>query len=161
MQSRRIKILFGSAIGLYMALVCFNNIFDYGSNFQFVSMVSGMEDIFSKDRNGWRSLHSHIAHHLLYIFIILWEITTAVLIISGVLRMVKTLKSDTDTFNHSKNSLAMGIAMGILLWFVFFIVIGGEWFLMWQSKNWNGQTNAFFLTISFLLFLIYLNQTDL
>jgi len=54
----------------------------------------------------------------------------------------------------------MGIAMGILLWFVFFIIIGGEWFLMWQSKNWNGQANAFFLTISFLLFLIYLNQPD-
>jgi predicted small integral membrane protein len=28
-------------------------------------------------------------------------------------------------------------------WLVAFLVVGGEWFLMWQSKNWNGQDAAF------------------
>jgi predicted small integral membrane protein len=34
-------------------------------------------------------------------------------------------------------------------WFVGFMVIGGEWFLMWQSSTWNGQEAAFrfYLTV--------------
>jgi len=24
-----------------------------------------------------------------------------------------------------------------------FLSVGGEWFLMWQSKSWNGQEEAF------------------
>ncbi len=52
MNNRRIKILFSLAAGLYIALVCFNNITDYPSNFQFVSKVAGMDDVFSKAVNG-------------------------------------------------------------------------------------------------------------
>jgi predicted small integral membrane protein len=31
----------------------------------------------------------------------------------------------------------------MLLWFVAFLSVGAEWFLMWQSKLWNGQDAAF------------------
>ena len=62
--------------------------------------------------------------------------------------------------DDAKKLLALGLSLGVLLWFTLFIAIGGEWFLMWQSKNWNGQNNAFLLCICFLLFLIYLNQPD-
>jgi predicted small integral membrane protein len=34
-------------------------------------------------------------------------------------------------------------AIGFLVWFVGFMVIGGEWFAMWQSTTWNGQEAAF------------------
>ena len=35
------------------------------------------------------------------------------------------------------------------MWFVGFVVVGGEWFLMWQSATWNGQEAAFrfYLTV--------------
>jgi predicted small integral membrane protein len=31
----------------------------------------------------------------------------------------------------------------MLQWFVAFLCVGAEWFLMWQSKSWNGQEAAF------------------
>ena len=157
---RLIKILFGASIGLYMVMICFNNITDYDSNFQFVRMVSSMADVFSKEKTGWRSVNSEILHHIIYLFIILWEIAIAILTISGTIKMTRNLKSGTLEFNQSKKLLATGLSLGVILWFGMFITIGGEWFLMWQSLDWNGQNTAFLLSICFLLFLIYLNQHD-
>lgn len=133
---------------------------DYDSNFQFVQMVSGMRDVFSKEKTGWRSINSKTFHHIVYLCIIAWELAIAILTISGVFKMILNLKSGTAEFNQSKKILMTGLALGVILWFGMFITIGGEWFLMWQSKNWNGQNTAFLLSICFLLFLIHLNQRD-
>ncbi len=160
MSSRYIKILFGASVSLYVLLVCFNNISDYDSNFQFVSMVSGMDDVFSKTTTGWRSIQNTTLHHVIYVCIIGWELCIAVLSLAGMFRMIRSVKSDADEFNHSKQFLITGLALGVLLWFAAFIAIGGEWFLMWQSKTWNGQQTAFMLTICFLLFLIYMSRHD-
>ena len=160
MNTRLFKILFGASIGLYMAIVCFNNITDYDSNFQFVRMVSSMSDVFSKEKTGWRSVNSEVFHHIIYLFIIAWELIIAILTTSGTIKMTRNLKSGTAEFNQSKKLLVTGLSFGVLLWFGMFITIGGEWFLMWQSKNWNGQNTAFSLCICFLLFMIYLNQHD-
>src|ERR1017187_339251 len=98
MNNRVIKIFFGASTGLYVSLVCFNNITDYGSNFQFVKMVSGMQDVLSKEKSGWRSINREALHHAMYLFIIAWEIAISVLIITGVFRMITKLKSGTDEF---------------------------------------------------------------
>jgi len=160
MHNRLIKILFGACIGLYMLIVCFNNITDYNSNFKFVSMVSGMGDVFSKGKTGWRSITNETLHHIMYLFIIAWELTIAILTITGIFKMIQKLKSGTVEFNQSKRLLIIGLSLGVILWFGMFITIGGEWFLMWQSRNWNGQNTAFLLSICFLLFLIHLSQRD-
>lgn len=160
MNNRQIKILFGTSVGLYMLMTCFNNLADYDSNFEFIKMVSGMEDVYSKAKNGWRSVHNEVLHHSLYIFIIACEFTIAILILSGVYKMTRKIKSGKEEFNQSKKLLSTGLSFGVLLWFGIFITIGGEWFLMWQSKIWNGQYTAFILTIIFLAFLVHLNQHD-
>jgi predicted small integral membrane protein len=160
MNNRLIKILFGATIGLYMSIVCFNNITDYNSNFQFVRMVSGMSEVFSKEKTGWRSINNDTLHHIMYLCIIACELTIAILAITGTFKMIKKLNSGAAEFNQSKKLLIMGLSLGVILWFGVFITVGGEWFLMWQSKNWNGQNTAFLLCICFLLFLIHLNQRD-
>ena len=143
-----------------MSIVCFNNVTDYDSNFQFVRMVSGMGDVFLKEKTGWRSINSETLHHIMYLFIIAWELTIAILTTTGIFKMIKKVKSGSVEFNQSKKLLLTGLSLGVILWFGMFITIGGEWFLMWQSKNWNGQNTAFLLCICFLLFLIYVNQHD-
>jgi predicted small integral membrane protein len=42
------------------------------------------------------------------------------------------------------------------MWFVVFLSVGGEWFLMWQSRTWNGQDAAFrmFTVIGIILLLL-------
>ena len=161
MSSRLIKIFFSCAVGLYISLVCFNNIFDYNSNFQFVSMVAKMDDTFSKQMNGWRSINNVFLHNVLFIAIIAWELLISILLFTGVFSMIKKLKSSAIEFKNAKKYTSYGLSLGVLLWFTVFIAIGGEWFLMWQSKNWNAQNTAFSLTCCFLLFLIHHNQDDI
>jgi predicted small integral membrane protein len=160
MNNRLIKISFGISVGLYMLLVCINNITDYNANFQFVSKVSGMDDIFSREKNGWRAIHSLMLQHIFYMFLIAWELMVTVFIILGVARMLRKFRDETSEFMKAGKSLRTGLFLGIILWFTMFVTVGGEWFLMWQSKIWNGQNTAFMLAICFLLFLIYQNQPD-
>src|SRR5664279_5493213 len=160
MNNRLIKIFFGISVGLYMLMVCINNITDYDANFQFVSKVSGMEDIFSRQKNGWRAINNQTLQHIFYTFLIAWELMVTIFITMGVVRMTRKIRGDAAEFVRAGKSLRIGLFLGIILWFTLFVTVGGEWFLMWQSKIWNGQNTAFMLTICFLLFLIYQNQRD-
>jgi len=160
MNSRLIKIFFAGAVGFYLSLVCFNNIMDYSSNFTFVSMVTKMDDTFSKERNGWRSIHQVYVQHFLFGFIIVWEMAVVVLLAAGAIKMITKFKATALEFKKAKVFAASGFALGVLLWFTVFIAVGGEWFLMWQSKNWNAQNTGFLLTCCFLLFLLHHNQED-
>ena len=40
------------------------------------------------------------------------------------------------------------------------MVVGGEWFAMWQSEDWNGQQAAFRFYLTVLAVLIFVNQPD-
>jgi predicted small integral membrane protein len=51
-------------------------------------------------------------------------------------------------------------AIGFFVWFVGFLVIGGEWFQMWQSPIWNGQQPAFRFVVIMLAVLIFITQRE-
>jgi predicted small integral membrane protein len=79
----------------------------------------------------------------------------------GAFNMISRYRASAAEFKNAKKFTSLGLSLGVLLWFSVFIAMGGEWFLMWQSKNWNAQPTAFFLTCCFLLFLIHHNQEDI
>src|SRR5207237_1070782 len=82
------------------------------------------------------------------------------LLLFGTFKMISKFRSGAIEFINAKKYTAIGLSLGVLLWFMVFIAIGGAWFLMWQSKNWNAQSTAFVLTCCILLFLIHHNQSD-
>ncbi|MBL7817914.1 MAG: DUF2165 domain-containing protein [Saprospiraceae bacterium] len=160
MINRKIKTVFSLIVGLYLGLIVFNNVSDYNSNYQFVSMVAKMSDVFSAPKNDWRKIESDMLHHVLYMGIIIFEFIVSCLLIFGAYQMSKKMDSDAQLFLTAKRPTSIGLALGVFLWFFIFLTVGGEWFLMWQSQKWNAQGNAFFLTICFMLFLIFHTQRD-
>ena len=62
--------------------------------------------------------------------------------IKGSWLLLKNIKSSAVIFHASKNWAVAGITIGIVIWFLGFEVIGGEWFAMWQSPTWNGLAAA-------------------
>lgn len=64
--------------------------------------------------------------------------------------MAATLRSPKAAFARAKAVTALGVLLGFGLWFIGFMVVGGEWFAMWQSDVWNGQDAAFRFTIVIL-----------
>jgi predicted small integral membrane protein len=55
----------------------------------------------------------------------------------------------------------IALTVSLLQWLVAFLSVGGEWFLMWQSKSWNGQDAAFRMFTVIGIVLLFLVQSDL
>jgi predicted small integral membrane protein len=53
-----------------------------------------------------------------------------------------------------------GLTLGLMLWQVGFIAIGGEWFGMWMSQQWNGIPSAFRYLVMSLGVLIFVALPD-
>ena len=137
------KIVLVAIVAAFFSLVAFGNITDYDSNWQFVRHVLSMDTIFPDSTLRWRAIENETLQTIAYWGIIAWEAATALVLWIGVVRMARAIAGSAQEFAVEKPTAVVGLAMGFALYSFGFIVIGGEWFAMWQSETWNGQQNAF------------------
>jgi len=154
MAVRLSKCVLVLGVAFFCTLVVFNNLTDYDSNFQFVRHVLQMDSTFPGNKGMWRAINSPGLHHAAYDFVILWEALTAGMAWWGGIRLLRAVKAAAE-FAVAKTQSVIALTMGIVLWFVGFIAVGGEWYLMWQSKTWNGQDAAFRLVVVLGIVLLY------
>jgi predicted small integral membrane protein len=154
------KVVLVAAMALFATLVAFGNITDYGSNFAFVQHVLMMDTIFPNATIHYRAIESPFLHHAAYILIIAAESLVAILCWVGAYRLLLKARAPATDFNRAKPIAVWGLLLGFLVWQVGFMSIGGEWFGMWMSDQWNGVPDAFRFFVTILLVLIYLVQTD-
>jgi predicted small integral membrane protein len=95
-----------------------------------------------------------------YWLIIIGEGLTCVLFLIAAWRLWQARNASGETFNEAKKFVIIGTTMGFLVWYFGFMVVGGEWFAMWQSSTWNGQEAAFKFYMTMLAVLIYVIQPD-
>ena len=74
--------------------------------------------------------------------------------------LARSLKGSGAAFNRAKKIATIGLTVSLLQWYVAFITVGGEWFLMWQSEEWNGQDAAFRMFTIIGVSLIFLSLKD-
>ncbi|MFF5967103.1 DUF2165 domain-containing protein [Streptomyces collinus] len=129
-------LLLTATIALYMALVAFGNITDFGTNQQFVRHVLAMDTTFKDEDLMWRAVTSRGLQDAAYVAIIAWETVAALVLIYG-----SWLWARRDDVRARRMS-TYGLLMVMLLFGAGFIGIGGEWFSMWQSEDWNGLDAA-------------------
>jgi predicted small integral membrane protein len=158
LRSSKCVLLF--AVALFHLLVVFNNLTDYNSNYQFVHHVMMMDSTFPGNSGMWRAINSPFTHHAFYDSIIAWEALTMGMALWGSLRMVRDLRAPAVEFNLSKRPGIAALTLSLLLWLVAFLTVGAEWFLMWQSRMWNGQEAAGRMFGVVALVLIYLAMPD-
>lgn len=156
MAVRVSKCLLLFSVAFFYTLVVFNNTTDYNSNYQFVRHVLQMDSTFPGNHGMWRALNQPAIHTIFYLSVILWEIITAILCWWGGVIMVRALKLSAGEFIRAKRPGVVALTLGMLMWSVAFLSVGGEWFLMWQSRTWNGQDAAFRMFVVLGVVLIYL-----
>ncbi len=154
------KIALVAAVAFFFSLVVFNNTTDYDSNYQFVRHVLMMDSTFPGNKGMWRALNPAWIHTAFYLSIIATEAAIAVLTWWGVVSLLRTLGAPQAVFQRAKSVATAALTLGCLLWSVAFISVGGEWFLMWQSKTWNGQDAAFRMFVMLALTLIFLTLPE-
>ncbi|MFW9268509.1 DUF2165 family protein [Pseudomonas sp. NR3] len=160
MTLRYTKIAMILALAAFAFLTVFNNVTDYSSNFNFVQHVLSMDTTFPNNAARYRAIDKPWMWHGAYGLIILGEAMTTVLLAYGGLTLWRARRADGLAFNRAKKWPIVGLTVGFFVWFFGFMVVGGEWFLMWQSEIWNGQDAAFRFYMALLGVLIFLNQPD-
>ena len=154
------KAILVAAIGLMAALIVIGNTTDYYTNYLFVEHVMKMDTTFSVSHVHYRSINNPLFFHAGYIFIIVMEMLMAVCCLKGSWLLFKNVRKDAAIFYASKNWAVAGILIGIIIWFLGFEVVGGEWFAMWQSPVWNGLGAAERIVSFLTLVLILLHLKD-
>jgi len=149
-----------ASCALFALLVTFNNLVDYGSNYAFVRHTLSMDTTFPGNALKGRAITSPALWTLGYWLIIAAEAVTGLILAFGSVRLALAVPGPAAQFNAAKHAVALGMGLGFLLWFTGFAVIGGEWFAMWQSQEWNGVPPAFRFYVTLLLVLIFVLQSD-
>lgn len=134
---------------VFILLVAVGNITDYATNFAFVQHVLSMDTTNFGGRPGtgldpdimWRAITDPVAWNVAYVGIIVWESAAAiVLVLATVLFVAGMVRGG---FRAARAVASIGLLMIVVLFFGGFIAVGGEWFGMWRSTQWNGLDTAF------------------
>jgi len=157
---RAAKIALVAAIAFFGTLVAFGNITDYNTNFVFVQHVLSMDTIFPVSTIKYRAITDPTMHRAAYALIIAAEATMALICWIGAALLVRHLRADAATFNRAKTCSVIGLTLGFLIWQVGFMSIGGEWFGMWQSQQWNGVPSAYRFVLVIGIVLIFVAIPD-
>jgi predicted small integral membrane protein len=158
--ARLAKILISLSLALFCLLVAFDNITDPSSNYEFVTHVMSMDTTRPGNTLMYRSVTTPILWQIVYALIIATQLACGGLFLAGAMRMWQMRTASPFEFNRAKAFAIAGALLAFLLWFFVFMVIAGEWFAMWQSKDWNAQQSSFRFYITVLGVLIFLNQPD-
>jgi len=157
---RAAKIAMVAAIAAFATVVAFGNITDYDTNFVFVQHVLSMDTVFPRSTITWRALANPMLHHVAYAIIIAAEALMAVLCWIGAARLLQQLRAPAGAFNRAKPFSVAGLTLGFLTWQFGFMTVGGEWFGMWMSSQWNGVPSAFRFVMVIIAVLIFVAVPD-
>ena len=160
LRGAKIALIF--AVALFYSFVVLNNVTDYDSNYQFTRHVLMMDSTFPANHGMWRAINSPVIHTAFYVSIIAWESITMLLAWAGGFRLIRSFSAGAIEFHRSKSVAVLALAIALLMWLAAFLSVGGEWFLMWQSRAWNGQDAAFrmFTVIGIVLMLVALPDAE-
>jgi len=144
--ARVVTSVFVLMVASYYLLVAFDNITDptnpNASNWPFVQGVLSGDGVPADSGFEWRFIDATWFQVLSYIGIITMEsLAGIVLLIAGILGL-RSARS-TQSWNRSQRWTFLGGIFGLTVFMFGFIVVGGNWFIMYLNSKWNGLMPAF------------------
>ena len=158
--ARFAKLLALLFVALVMLLAAFTNLQDYDANFAYVQHVLSMDTTFRHPAVMWRAVASPSLHRIAYLTIIVWELAGGLACVAGVWRFASVVRAAQADVDRAKRVGVVGLTIVFGLWAFAFLVVGSEWFLMWQSPTWNGRDVAMGYAILTLLILIWFSAAE-
>ena len=158
--ARYAKIIMSLSLAAFCLLVTFDNIADYGTNYLFVQHVMSMDTTFPGNTLIYRSITDPVLWQLAYALVIAAEGVTGIPVSGGRHPAHSLAERVWRRVQPRQEPHIAGCLLAFLVWFLGFMVVAGEWFDMWQSKDWNGQDAAFRFYVTVLGVLIFVSLPD-
>ena len=159
---RLVKVAMVASCALFALLVTFNNLVDYGSNYEFVRHALSMDTTFPGNALTGRAITSPALWTLGYWLIIAAEAVTGVVLAFGSLRLALAVRGPAVLFNAPNRSSCLGSG---------WVSCSGSPVSRWSAANGsrcgsrrngsNGSvSSAFRFYVTLLLVLIFVMQPD-
>lgn len=163
MELRLAKAMMTAALAAFCLLVAYDNLVDYETNYAFVRHVLSMDTTFPGNALMHRAIIDERGWRMAYAAIIAGEAVSGLFLALGAVAMLARLAAPAARFERAKRFVYLGGALAFLVWFFGFMVVAGEYFAMWQSKDWNGQAAAFrfSMTVLGVLILVALPEREI
>jgi predicted small integral membrane protein len=162
LTTRLVKTAMVASTALFSLLDAYNNVVDYGSNYEFVRHTLSMDTTFPGNTLKGRAITSptrgsrlpadHPGRGSGIGAILAFAVFASRFALRG-LRL--------RTSPRAKQYAVIGVGpSAFCCGSLAFAVVGGEWFDMWQSRDWNGVPSAFRFYVTLLAVAIFLMQPD-
>ncbi|MFY9230654.1 MAG: DUF2165 domain-containing protein [Candidatus Nanopelagicales bacterium] len=143
--ARVVTSLFVLMVASYYLVVGFDNITNptnpNASNWPFVEGVLSGDGVPADSGFEWRFIDATWFHAISYIGIITMEtVTGIVLLIAGILGLRRA--GSAPMWAHAQRWTYVGGILGLTVFMFGFMVIGGNWFVMYLNSKYNGLEPA-------------------
>lgn len=150
------RLVLVATVALFFTMVAFGNVTAPGANWQFVTHVMAMDTTFRDPAIMGRAITDPTLQRAAYVGIIAWQCLTTVLLWIGVVKLARAIRGPRRIFMAARSVAILGLTAGLMLYGIGFLVVAGEWFAMWQSPTWNGQSKAAIFILLIGLTLLHL-----
>lgn len=155
--ARAVTSVFVLMVASYYLVVAFDNITNptnpNASNWLFVQGVLSGDGVPADSGFEWRFIDASWFQAMSYIGIMTMEaITGLLLLLAGVLGL-RSARSSSRWAAAQRWTYVGGLA-GLAVFFFGFVVVGGNWFIMYLNSTWNGLDPAFQNSVVTLSMLI-------
>ena len=119
------------------AIVCLNNITAPGANLRFVEHIMTMDTTNMDAGTQWREVRSAALHRAAFVAILVCEGAVTLLGLVGSYFLAVNLTAGGDAWDSAKLFGYLAFLAALVVWFFIIQVVGAEWYVSWQSEEWN------------------------
>ncbi len=138
----------------YITMVFINNLLIPEMNLAHVQHVMTMDMLPTPSNSIWRSVNLLGIHKASFITIVILEGIAAIFCWLGAMRMTQK-----QHFKQGQQLATCGLTLGMVIWFGAFFIVGGEWFLAWQTF-WGSLPSAIRVITMTGITLIFINLPE-
>lgn len=156
-MARVVTSLFVLMVAAYYFIVGFDNITNptnpNASNWPFVQGVISGDGVPADSGFEWRFIDATWFQAVAYIGVMTAETITGILLLIAGIKGLRASRT-CPRWGHAQKWTYAGGILGLAVFFLGFMVIGGNWFIMYLNSKWNGLEPAFQNSVMTMLMLI-------
>ena len=149
-----------AAVALLFAAVAYGNITDIDDSIGMMQRILSMAGTAQDEDLMGRAIENARIHVILYFSLVGAQILVALLCSFGSLRLVMSLFASDAEYNKAKSLAVSGLTLGFLIYSLGYLVIAEEWFAMWQSPQWHGDTVTRFLVFIGVVLILVIHKDE-